>query len=387
MRFIRRRQREDVSAMEWLYKQPVEVVFGVNKLAEIAQILQEKGYQNGLLVSDPWFVQSGLATQIINDSKGCIKAYFDHVTPNPTVEEVDECAQIIREKGYEFVVALGGGSALDCAKAAAVVALSDKDTRAFHSGGEKLPSEGIPIVAIPTTAGTGSEVTCIAVLTDTEKSFKAPLASPLFFPKMAIIDPVVTLTVPPYVTACTGLDVLSHALEGYWSKNHQPVCDALAIYAADLVFKYLPRLYEKTDDLEARTKLCEASVIAGMAFWQPKTTGSHACSFPLTNIYHIPHGEACAFTLDAFIRINAEVEGGRVHELARKCGFEDAYSMADKVLEMKRTMGMKTTLEEAGVDLETLDTLVEGSMHPNMLNNPVEMSQGDIRQMYLNLGK
>ncbi|MDF2615054.1 MAG: alcohol dehydrogenase, class [Clostridia bacterium] len=373
--------------MDWLYKQPVEIIFGVDKIGQIAEILRDKDYRNGLLVSDPLFMQNGLAAKIINESGGRIKACFDHITPNPSVKQVDECAQIIREQGYEFVVALGGGSSLDCAKAAAVVALTDRDTRAFHSMGEKLPDAGLPIIAIPTTAGTGSEATGIAVLTDEEKSYKAPLASPMFFPKIAIIDPTVTLTVPPYVTACTGLDVLSHAIEGYWSKNHQPACDALAIYAADLVFKYLPELYRKTDDLEARTRLCEASVIAGMAFWQPKTTGSHACSFPLTNMYHIPHGEACAFTLDAFIRINAESEGGRVHALAEKCGFKDAYSMADKVLDMKRDMGMITTLEEAGINLEALDKLVEESMHPNMLNNPVAMSKSDIKAMYLGLGK
>ena len=130
--------------------------------------------------------------------------------------------------------------------------------------------------------------------------------------------------------------------------------------------------------------MAEASLIAGLAFGLPKTTGSHACSFPLTSVYHIPHGEACAFTLDAFVRING-AKDEKINTFAKKLGFKDYNEMADKILAMKKEMGLKTTLEEAGIKLEDVDKLAELSQHPNMLNNPVKMSLDDIKNLYLSL--
>lgn len=371
--------------MEWLYNQPVKIDFGINKVKELGNILKSQGYKNGFIVSDPIFIKTGLINDILGYSDGVIKDYFYNLTPNPSVYQVDECASLIRKADYDVIIALGGGSSLDCAKAAAAVSMDKYDTKSYHSEGRKLPENALPIIAIPTTAGTGSEVTCVAVLTDQSKNLKAPLVSDNFFPKIAIIDPILTLSVPKQVIATTGLDVLSHALEGYWSKNHQPICDAMAIYASDLVFKNLIKAYDETKNIEAREKMCEASVIAGLAFTLPKTAGVHACSFPLTTLYGMSHGEACAFTLDSFTRINAEAESRRLHSLATKCGFNDAYHMADEILNMKKYMKMKITLSDANIKNEELDNLSKLSQHPNMKNNPVEMSQEMIKQMYSNL--
>ncbi len=371
--------------MDWTYSQPVKLIFGSDRIKDLAAILADMNLMHGLLVSDPIFVKNGVAAKIMEYSQGRITEVFSDITPNPTVGNVDDCAWIIRDKNIEFVVALGGGSSLDCAKAACSVCKTPYSVVEFHSGRMKLGKESIPLIAIPTTSGTGSEVTPVAVLSDPQRGVKAPLVSDNFFPQCAIIDPALTLTVPPAITAATGLDVLSHALEGFWSKNHQPICDAMALHAARLCFDHLLDAYHDGGNLAAREKLSEASVMAGLAFGLPKTAGSHACSFPLTNVYHISHGEACAFTLDSFTRINAEAEGGRLHRFARMLDFADASDMADRILEMKKAMGMKITLQDAGIAEGAIPELARLSLHPNMLNNPVPMDEDLIAAMYRGL--
>ncbi len=318
----------------------------------------------------------------MEESQGALVTAFGELSPNPDVTEVDACADVIRKEGIDFVVALGGGSSMDCAKAAASIALTEDSIRKYHGTGEAMPQEHLPIIAVPTTAGTGSEVTCVSVLTDHANQKKSPIVSDGFYPSYAIIDPELTYTMPPKVTAGTGIDVLAHALEGYWSKGHQPICDACAIHAAGLVFEYLYRAYENPTDEEAREKMCEASVIAGLAFTLPKTTSSHACSFPLTNLHHIPHGEACGLTLDYFARINKDVEGGRVQDLAKKLGFKDVDDMADAIHELKEKMGLRNDLKDLDLTDEQVDDLVRISRHPNLYNNPVDITDEMLREMY-----
>ncbi len=371
--------------MNWVYTQPVKIIFGSNKLISLYKIFKETNLKNGLLVSDPYFIQNGLTDKIVEYSKGLITEIFSEITPNPTVDNVDDCVAVIKEKNIEFIVALGGGSSLDCAKAAASICMTPYPATAFHSGKRKLPDNHLPIVAIPTTSGTGSEVTCVSVLSDPHRGVKMPFTSDNFYPSCAIIDPVLTLSMPANITASTGFDVLSHALEGFWSKNHQPICDALALHSSKLVFDYLLKAYEDGSDLSAREKMCEASVTAGLAFSHPKTAGIHACSYPLTNLYGISHGEACAFTLDSFVRINAEAENGRLHTFSRQLGFCDAYEMADKILEMKKYTGMKITLQDAGIVKQDIENLALMSMHPDIMNNPVDLNIEKLIKMYSSL--
>lgn len=367
----------------WEYLQPVTIKFGTGEIGKLKDIASELKCEKGLLVSDPFFAKSGLAEKIMADSDGAIVDIFSELSPNPDVTEVDACAKVIRENNFGFVVALGGGSALDCAKAASCVALTDDSIRKYHGTGVPMPAEHLPLIAVPTTAGTGSEVTCVSVLTDHENGKKAPINSNSFYPAVAIIDPELTYSMPPKVTASTGIDVLCHAVEGYWSKGHQPICDALAIHASTLVFKYLYRAFVNGSDAEAREKMAEASVIAGLAFTLPKTTSSHACSFPLTNIYHIPHGEACGLTLDYFMRVNAKHdEDGRVHALAKAVGFKNAEEMADAIADLKKRLGLRTDLKDFELTDEQVDELVKISHHPNLLNNPVEITDEILYAMY-----
>ncbi len=368
--------------MDWNYEQPVYIIFGNGRINELNAAIKKVGGSSGLLVIPEYFVKSGLADKIKKISGNIITEVFTDVSPNPDVTEVDKCADIIRKNKCNFVVAVGGGSIMDCAKAAATTATIDDTICSYHGTGKSLPETHLPLIAVPTTSGTGSEVTCVAVLTDRKFGKKVPVVCNNFFPDSALIDPELTYSVPPIITASTGLDVLCHAIEGFWSRGHQPVCDACALHAAELVFKYLLKAYHNPKDAEAREKMAEASVIAGLAFTLPKTTSSHACSFPLTNIYHIPHGEACALTIDYFARINKNAENGRVQEFAVKLGFENVDLMADRIYELKKEMGLKCDLREFNLSDKQIDELVKISRHPNLLNNPVDITDDMLYEMY-----
>ena len=372
--------------MQWEFNLPVKIVFGSGKRAEIEKYIDETGGTRGVLVCSASVAKRGVANEFIKNSGGKIKEIFTDIRQNPTTDNVDSCAELMRSCNADFAVALGGGSPMDCCKAAAAIARGSGKIAEYHTSGRPVnAAEAIPMIAFPTTSGTASEVTNISVLTDTAKGLKAPMNDPAMYPKIAIIDPELTLSVPPSVTASTGLDVLSHAIESYWSTLNQPLCSACSVYAAKLVFKYLEKAYNEPNNLEAREKMAQASITAGVAFSHPRTTGSHACSFPLTNLYGVPHGEACAFTLDYFVKFNADNadENGRIAAFARECGFKNAYEMANEISAMKKRMGMRSRLSEIGCTSdEQIAELTEKSMSMLMERNPIALSKQNILEMY-----
>lgn len=371
--------------MDLTFNHPVKIVFGSNKLNDLYNILKDNNLSNGMLVCDPYFIKTGLANKVMHYAKGLLTNIFFDITPNPTISSVDKCAEIIRSKDIKFLAAIGGGSALDCAKAAASVCKTPYSIVQFHSGNRKFRDEHIPLIAIPTTAGTGSEVSNQAVLTDPLRGMKAPISCGNFYPTIAIVDPVLTLSLPQKSTASTGFDALSHAIEAYMSRYHTTTSDELAASAAELIFTNFIKAYENGLDLEAREKMSEASVLAGLAVDIAGTAASHACSYPLTYIYNMRHGEACAFTLESFIRINAEAEGGRLHQLAGRIGLKDAYSMAEHIKQMKRQMGINMTLKDAGIDVSEIENLAILSMQPDMINNPIVIRIDNLIEMYNSL--
>lgn len=375
--------------MNWEFMLPVKLVFGTGKHNELKKYIDEIGGKKGVLVCSRSFAKNGLAQRFVELSEGRLTEIFSDIRPNPTTDNVNDCVQLMRSINADFAVALGGGSPMDCCKAACAIAKGNDKIESYHTMGKPVSaSEAIPMIAITTTSGTASEVTNISVLTDTAKNLKQPMNDNAMYPKIAIIDPQLTLTVPPSITASTGLDVLSHAIESYWSTLNQPICSACSVYSARLVFEWLEKAYNEPDNLTAREKMAEASIVAGVAFSHPRTTGSHACSFPLTNIYGLPHGEACAFTLDYFVKFNADNadKDGRLKAFAADCGFGSAYEMADKISQMKHNLGMKTRLSEIGCTTdEQIKELTQKSMSMLMKRNPVELTQNDIYEMYVSL--
>lgn len=372
--------------MQWEFNLPVKLVFGSGKRSDLAKYIDEIGGTRGVLVCGNSFCKNGVADEFLRLGGGKIVEIFSDIRPNPTTDNVNDCVRLMREVDADFAVALGGGSPMDCCKAACAIVRGDDNIEPYHSLGKSISAkEAIPMIAVTTTSGTASEVTNISVLTDINKNLKQPMNDPAMYPKIAVIDPELTLTVPPQVTASTGLDVLSHAIESYWSTLNQPICSACSIYAARLVFEWLEKAYTEPENLTAREKMAEASIVAGVAFSHPRTTGSHACSFPLTNIYGIPHGEACAFTLDYFVKFNAKHadSDGRLDALAKDCGFDSAYEMADEISAMKKRMGMRSRLSEIGCTSdEQIAELTKKSMSMLMKRNPIELSESDIGEMY-----
>lgn len=369
--------------MNWEYRQPVRILFGNGMIKQLPREIIRFGGKRGLLVTSPSFVKRGMAQQIVADAEGLLVEVFSGVSANPDVKECDACAEVLRAQQCDFVVALGGGSVMDCAKAAATICLTDEKITAYVGTVKAVPQAHLPIIAAPTTAGTGSEITSVSVLSDHERGVKAAFSSDGFYPALAIVDPELTYTVPPYMTACTGFDVICHAIEAYWGMHHQPLCDTLAVRALKLALTNLEKAYHSPNDAEAREKMAEASVTAGLAFALPKTSAPHACSYPLTNFYHIPHGEACILTMSHFMRYNAfNGAGERVDGLAQLVGFPNADALASELERMRQATGMRMDLRDLHLDGEQLERLVQASKHPNLLNNPVPVTEEFLRMMY-----
>ncbi len=359
--------------MEWNYRQPVEIIFGIGSIEKIGAMILD--YHRPILITTNSMVKNGIANRLLQQWNG--EDIFFDVSANPDVEEVNRCSSYIRAHNNDVIVALGGGSVLDLSKAASLKTL---DIREYYGTTKQIPQTHIPVIAIPTTAGTGSEVTSVSVLTDRKYGKKLPIASEQFYPQKAVLDPNLLVTLPKEVTASSGIDVLCHAIEGYWSRNRQPVTNALAVYAIRTILTYLPIAYREPDNLAAREKTAEASVIAGLAFNLPKTTSSHACSFPLTNAYGIPHGEACGMTIDLFLHINQEHPS--VKELIKALGYRDAEELIGEIWKLKQAIGLTRGLKEFALDDADIEKLVRRSHHPNLDNNPVPITDEMLCKMY-----
>jgi len=364
----------------WTFRIPTTIVFGEGSIEKLAEVVAPFG-SPGVLAVDPALATGPAADRVRSLLPN--PTVFSDIVSNPTIDNVDALASVIRACGARYVAALGGGSVMDCAKAAAALAAEAQPSiRPYHGGARTLSVASQPLVAIPTTAGTGAEVTPIAVLDDPVTGRKAPLAHPHLYPSVAVVDPLLTLGLPKPVTASSGLDALAHAVEGYWSKNHQPLCDALAIEAARTVLDNLARVLRSPGDREARSAMAYAALTAGMAFQLPKNAMVHACSYPLSQRYHLAHGAACALTLPEAIELNAPAMGERMTRFAQGAGCRDAAELARRVRDLRSLGGLPSTLAQAGVPRGELDTLVEASFHPLMNNNPLTVTPHILRDMY-----
>jgi alcohol dehydrogenase len=299
------------------------------------------------------------------------------VEQNPQLSGIEETVRLCREQEAQAVIGIGGGSSLDTAKFAAAVAPNPGQALDYYEGRRALDAASrLKILAVPTTAGTGSEVTQVSVVSHGKE--KQTINNPAFMPTAAIVDPELSLGVPPRTTMNTGLDAMAHALEGYWSRNHQPIPDLMAVEAVRLILENLERAFRRGDDLEARSRLSYAALLGGLSFALPKTAASHACSYPLSEDYRLPHGEACAFTLDSLVRINADE---RLEELCRRVGLRGTEELAERIRALKALGGLRCRLSELGeVDLPKLCR--DCAAHPLMQNNPVPLDEEKLREMF-----
>ena len=357
---------------QFTFSQPVRLYFGAGRLAELSGILKELGVSRAILVCDP-FLRA--RAEALRETCPEIQGIYSEIEPNPQLRGAAHAAALARETNADAIIGMGGGSTMDTAKFASAAACSAISPEECY---EKVlfPKDHLKVIAVPTTAGTGSEVTQVSVMSrDAEKK---TMNDPVFMPAAALVDPELMLTVPPRTTMMTGLDALSHAIEGFWSLNHQPICDLYAEEAIRLILQNLERSFRDGSDLEARSAMAYAATLGGLAFALPKTAGCHACSYPLSQDYHLPHGEACAFTLDSFVRINTSP---RMEEMLRRAGVGGSEEFAERIRAFKKMAGLRSKLQDLGdVDLDKL--AADCAAHALMRNNPVKMTAADLRAMF-----
>ena len=358
---------------DFVYSQPVKIYFGEGKFAQLGEILAELKLKRCVIVCGRHF--AGQAKTLMHKHRE-ICAVFSGVEQNPQLSGVIETVKLAHENSADGIIGIGGGSAIDTAKFAAAITLDGGDALEYYRGERPFPEKRLSVVAVPTTAGTGSEVTQVSVISHSRE--KKTINNPAFMPCAAIVDPALTLSVPPRTTMNTGLDALAHALEGFWSVQHQPICELMTAEAVRLILANLESAYHDGSNIEARAAMSYAATLGGLAFALPKTAASHACSYPLSEDYHLPHGEACAFTLDSLVRINADA---RLEALCCSVGLSGTEELAARIAELKKLGGLRTRLSELGeVDMDKL--CHDCTVHPLMNNNPVKMDEKKLREMF-----
>jgi alcohol dehydrogenase len=367
--------------MEFNFQNPTRIIFGGGALAQLRKNADGFGPARALLVTGRTAMRkSGVTGKIISELGTERVAVFDQVEPNPSAATVDRGVEICRKEKCGLIIGLGGGSPLDAAKA--IAALVNNPGRAGeYLEGKELKHPGLPLIAIPTTSGSGSEVTPFAILTIPEKHLKYSLRNQILYPRVAIIDPLLTASLPPRQTAATGLDVLAHALESLWSKNHQPLAALFAERAIELIFLHLVRAYRNGEDAKARIGMAEASMLGGLAISQTGTTAIHPASYPLTYDFGFEHGLACAIFIPSFLRINRPVLGDRFARLLRILALKDLESLEEKIRNLMMEVEAPICLREIGVKEKDIPQLAERGIGKSTVLNPVELRREDLEKI------
>ncbi|MGI6151439.1 MAG: iron-containing alcohol dehydrogenase [Christensenellales bacterium] len=370
--------------MEFSFYTANKIVFKRGALQELAQNIDGLG-KHFLFLVDPVFVNTPAAESVINQfaSIGAKYELFSEVRGEPTVELVDEVTAIAAEKGCDAVISLGGGSNIDVGKAVAALLTnggSALDYLEVVGKGKKVTVDPVPFVAIPTTSGTGSEVTKNSVIGSKTACFKRSMRSDKMVPTISIVDPELTVSCPKKVTANAGIDALTHLIEAFITWRATPISDALAIKGIALAGKYLKRAYDDGSDLEAREGMSAAALIGGMAFANSGLGAAHGVGMAVGIKYHLPHGEACGIALPYVVELNAEVAGEKLDLVGEaltgkrfsKPG-EGTRACIDFLFELNKAIGIPTDYKFLNIPKEEIPTLAKESLGTSMTSNPKEM--------------
>lgn len=359
------------------FHMPTAIHYGVGSAQNMSEKIQGKSV---LIVCDPFLYKSGTARRIGEALEVARVTYFSEIEPNPSAGSVDRCAAAAREAGATTIIGIGGGSAMDVAKVTACLATNPGSICEYYAGGSKTFAERtVKLILVPTTSGTGSEVTNVGVFTNTGSGIKMPFVTDRFWADEALLDPELTYSLPPAVTASTGLDAFCHAIEAYWNRNSQPLCDYLAMGAMKTILENVETAYTQPENTNARGAMLKASLVAGVAFSQTRTTGIHAISFPLTAEFHASHGVACAITLPAFIRVSTQQKAEKMQTLAAYLGYADATSLADAVEALMKRLGLPTRLHELGVKKDDLAHITQTGLGAAIIQlTPAVMDQESV---------
>ena len=305
------------------FQTPTKIISGIGSTAEIIKELNDLHAKMVLLITDPGLVQAGVAQQVVEMLKQAAVEVeiFDAVEPDPSIQVATKAAEMAKNVKANVLIALGGGSAIDTAKSAALLVTNGGYLKDY-AGVNKVVKPILPLIAVPTTAGTGSEVTIFAVMSDPEKQEKFTISSALIAPAVAVLDPLLTLKLPPSVTAFTGMDALTHAIEAFTSSIAQPATDALALSAIKLILKHLPVAVGRGDNIMARDGMLQASLLAGIAFNNAFLGLAHAIASPLGGHFHVPHGLANAVMLPYVMEYNLPTAVRRYAEIGCALGLQ-----------------------------------------------------------------
>jgi alcohol dehydrogenase len=363
-----------------------------NGLARKAgQLLKPFLREKLLVITDEGLIRSGVLEGFFQSLAEAQIPFevFSGVEPNPSTEVLDQAVDFLKARGCDAVIGVGGGSSIDTAKGVAAMA-TNSGSILDYEGYDRLPNAPLPIFAVPTTSGTGSECTASTVFTNKQTLFKTVIVSPLLFPKLAILDAELTWKLPPAITAATGMDALTHALESYVSRQANPISQAMAIQAIRLISSNLRKAYFVGADADARENMLLGSFLAGVAFSQSKLGNVHAISHTFGGVFNIPHGIANATLLPYVIGFNLPACPEKFREIAIAMGqdvtglddLDAARKVVDFVVELNAALGIPDNIRDLGVDLDFLPQMVSDSMRSgNVLVNPRLTTAADVESI------
>lgn len=368
---------------------PQKIIFGKGSLNKIADILKQDGIKKVMLLSGKLLTKMGVVKSVedILDSCGVSHELFNDIEANPSVETVDRAVEAFKQSGAEYIIALGGGSPMDVAKAVGVVAKYGA-TVYDYVGAHLVKGDIVPIIAIPTTAGTGSEVTSFSVITDRAKNFKMTIFSHMVIPKYAILDPEMIMTMPKGVAAATGLDAFVHALESYLSKWANPYSEAMSEKAMELIGRSIRAFVEDRKNASSASDMLVGSMIAGLAMNCSRLGDVHAMAHPVGGYFNVAHGVANAILLPTVVGFNSQQYDVKYEKIYRYIAKEPkAEFSADLLVEELRALnlelGIPKGLAEVGVKSELIADMAKDAMTSgNIAVNPRATTIEDIIKMY-----
>lgn len=376
-----------------VFLSPTKTILGKGSIGELGKEAASLGARKVLVVTDPGVVKAGLVAspREVLRRAGLEVEIYDGVEPEPPVRVVDDCIRAVNRGGYDLVVGLGGGSALDVAKGAA--ALAPNGGKALdYVGADRVPKRGLPKILVPTTAGTGSEATRVFVITDESENMKKAVFSNFLLADVAILDPLLTVSMPPSVTADTGMDAMVHAVEAYVSVNTTPYAEILALAAIELIAQSLPAAFAKGSNLQARYNMLLAANLAGAAFTSGGLGAVHGLAYVLGTEYHMAHGRSNAIMLPHVMAFNVPGNPQKYADIARSMGepveglslFEAAERAVTAVRRLLDLIQVPCALSKYGIPREDLARLVAGGLKQSRLfvPNPRDLSERDVEAIY-----
>lgn len=375
-----------MSDIAFKYFLPVNIEFGSGKVAKAGELTKPYGKKALIVTGHSSAKKSGLYDKVKDSLKaeGIDSVLFDKVAQNPLTTTAAEGAVFAKENGCDVVVAIGGGSIMDCAKAIAFLAVNNGDVSDYIFG-KKASDTALPIILIPTTCGTGSEGNGFAVLTNPDNGDKKSLRCNAIVAKVSIVDPECMMTMPKHVLASVGFDALCHNMEAYTSKIAQPFTDALSLYAVELIAHNLVDVYKGTGSKESWEKITLASTIGGMVINTAGVTLAHGMEHPASGLKDIVHGKGLAALTPTIIESSYQGAPEKFAKLAKLFGGEKAEDLAGKVRELLEAIELTCTLSDLGIEEKDIPWMAENCMKvsaPSIANNPVVFSQEEIAEIY-----